>query len=232
MISNASTNFSVSALNLLINNRFQRRFNLFAAWEFCWKTRFEASRIVFWSLSYYKEIELTKKPFTGRALRSLPFQMQNTIGFRSSRVGFKVTQLMLILTFRFSSFLLRWLFSPTFFSFAGHLLALDYFGEKSLLKRCQDRRVRWKCRRVVEKDFHRNSRFNFICFWPFSPASLSASCSFWHDFENLFLQHKLDDKAVLDRQNWWRDQCYKGRGSAWAVTGGSGVDNNWYNHSY
>ena len=125
--------------------------------------------------------------------------MQNTIGFRSSRVGFKVTQLMLIFTFRFSSFLLRWLFSPTFFSFAGHLLALDHFGEKSLLKRCQDRRVRWKCRRVLEKDFHRNSRFNFICFWPFSPASLSASCSFWHDFEDLFLQHKLDDKVVLDR---------------------------------
>ena len=117
MISNAKTNFSVSALNLLINNRFQLRFNLFAPRKFRWKTRFEASRTVFWSLSYYKELELNKKPITGSALRSVPFQMQNTTGFRSSSMGFKVTQPMLIFTFRFSSFLLRWLFSPTPFFF-------------------------------------------------------------------------------------------------------------------
>ena len=47
------------------------------------KTRFEASRAVFWSLSRYKELKLTIKPFTGRSLRGLLIQMQN-ISLRSS----------------------------------------------------------------------------------------------------------------------------------------------------
>ena len=34
-------------------------------WEFCGKTRIEASRTVPWSLSGYKGIKLTTKPFTG-----------------------------------------------------------------------------------------------------------------------------------------------------------------------
>ena len=41
------------------------------------KTRFEASRVVFWSLSCYKELKLTTNPFTGRTLHGL-IQMQTT----------------------------------------------------------------------------------------------------------------------------------------------------------
>ena len=44
--------------------------------EICGKTRFEASRVVFWSLSCYKELRLTTNRFTGRTLHGL-IQMQN-----------------------------------------------------------------------------------------------------------------------------------------------------------
>ena len=69
-------------------------------WRFCRKTRFEASRVVFWSLSCYKELKLTRNRFTGRTLRGLLIQMQN-ISLRSSGMrvkqnlefwGLKVTQ--------------------------------------------------------------------------------------------------------------------------------------------
>ena len=43
----------------------------FAPGNFCRKTRFEASRAIFWSLSVYKELKLTTKPFTGRTLRGV-----------------------------------------------------------------------------------------------------------------------------------------------------------------
>ena len=47
--------------------------------RFCQKTRFEASRVVFWSLSCSKELN----PFTGCTLHGLLIQMQN-ISLRSS----------------------------------------------------------------------------------------------------------------------------------------------------
>ena len=61
---------------------------------------FEASQVVFWSLSCYKELKLTTNQFTGCTLHGLLIQMQN-ISFRSSGVhrkqnfeilGLKVTQ--------------------------------------------------------------------------------------------------------------------------------------------
>ena len=58
-------------------------FNPFAPGDFARKTRFEASRVVFWSLSCYKELKLTTNRFTGRTLRGLLIQMQN-ISLRSS----------------------------------------------------------------------------------------------------------------------------------------------------
>ena len=45
--------------------------------EICRKTRFEASRVVLWSLSCYKELRLTTNRFTGRRLHGLLIQMQN-----------------------------------------------------------------------------------------------------------------------------------------------------------
>ena len=34
-------------------------------------------------------------------------------------------------------------------------------------------------------------------FWPFSPVSLTESCSFWYGLKDLFTLHKLADKVVL-----------------------------------
>ena len=60
------------------------------------KTRFEASRVVFWSLSCYKELKLTTNRFTGRTLHGLLIQMHNislrSLGMRRKFLGLKVTQ--------------------------------------------------------------------------------------------------------------------------------------------
>lgn len=47
-------------------------------WEVCRKTCFAAGRAVFWSLSGYQELKLTKQPFSGCSIRDLPLQMYNT----------------------------------------------------------------------------------------------------------------------------------------------------------
>ena len=82
------------------------------------KTRFEASKEVFGSLSCYKELKLTTKLFAGRTLCGLLIQMQN-ISLRSSGMhrkqnfefwGLKVTQQSWLLLF--ASYLL-----PSFFAF-------------------------------------------------------------------------------------------------------------------
>ena len=82
------------------------------SWRFCQKKRFEASWVVFWSLSCYKELKLTTNPFTGHTLRGLLIQMQN-ISLRSSGMrrkqnfdivfGFKSDTAALTFTFRFLS---------------------------------------------------------------------------------------------------------------------------------
>jgi len=90
--------------------------NPFAPGDFAEKTCFEASRVVFWSLSCYKELKLTTNRFTGRTLRGLLIQMQN-ISLRSSGKrrkqnfeGLKVTQQSWLLLFAFSP--------PLFFRFS------------------------------------------------------------------------------------------------------------------
>ena len=108
-------------------------------WRFCWKMHFEASRVVCWSLSCYKELKLTTNPFTGRTLHSLLIQMQN-ISFRSSSVhrkqnfnivfGFKSDTAVLTFTFRFLSSPLFSLFLPHFF-FSGWAFCRLRFGGKS-----------------------------------------------------------------------------------------------------
>ena len=93
------------------------KLNPFAPGDF-FKTRFEASRVVFWSLSCYKELKLTTNRFTGRTLHGLLIQMQN-ISLRSSGMrrkqnfdsfGLKVTQQSRLLLFAFSP--------PLFFRFS------------------------------------------------------------------------------------------------------------------
>ena len=72
-----------------------RPLNPFAPGDFA-----EKRRVVFWSLSCYKELKLTTNRFTGRTLGGLLIQMQN-ISLRSSGMrrkqnfdilGLKVTQ--------------------------------------------------------------------------------------------------------------------------------------------
>ena len=97
--------------------------------------RFEASRVVFWSLSCYKELKLTTNQFTGRALRGLLIQMQN-MSLRSSGrkqnyeivFGFKSDTAVLTFTFRFLSSPLFSRFLPHFFSLAGHLVGFVSVG--------------------------------------------------------------------------------------------------------
>ena len=106
-------------------------------WRFCRKTCFEVGRVVFWSLSCYKELKLTTKPFAGRTLCGLLIQVQN-ISLQSSGVhrkqnfeivfGFKSDTAVLTFTFCFLCSLLApsfLLFMPHFvFSFVGHLVGL------------------------------------------------------------------------------------------------------------
>ena len=48
------------------------------------KMRFEDIWVVFWSLPYYKELKLTRKPFQGHTLHGLLIQMQINISLGSS----------------------------------------------------------------------------------------------------------------------------------------------------
>ena len=94
------------------------------SWRFCRKMRFEASQVVFWSLSCYKELKLTTNRFTGGTLRGLVIQVQN-ISLRSSGMyskenfeivlGFKSDTAVLTFAFHFLSSLLFSLFLPHIF---------------------------------------------------------------------------------------------------------------------
>ena len=177
------------------------------SWRFCRKTRFEASQVVFWSLSCYKELKLTTNLFTGCTLHGLLIQMQN-ISLRSSRMlrkqnfdlGVKSDTAVLTFTFHFLSFPLFSLFLPLFFSLAGHLVGFISAG-RVLRKAFRilglgERKGRW----TMEQDFHGDLQVNLTWFFlPFSPVSLTELCSFWYGLKDLFTLHKLADKVVLDR---------------------------------
>ena len=91
------------------------RLNPFAPGDFCQKMCFEASRVVFWSLSCYKELKLTTNRFAGRTLGGLLIQMQN-ISLRSS--GMRRKQ-----NFSFSP-------PPLFFRFSCWAFSMLHFGRK------------------------------------------------------------------------------------------------------
>ena len=113
--------------------------NPFTPGDFAEKTRFEASRVVFWSLLCHKELKLTTNLFTGHTLHGLLIHMQN-IRLQSSGMcrkqnfgivfGFKSDTVVLNFTFCFLSSPLFLLFLPHFFSIAGHLVGF-YFDGKS-----------------------------------------------------------------------------------------------------
>ena len=71
-----------------------------------------------------------------------------------------------------------------------------FFGKAFRIVGLDERegRLRW----VVKKDFHGNFWVNVTWFLPFSPVSLTESCSFWYGLKDLFTPHKLADKVVWD----------------------------------
>ena len=98
--------------------------NPFAPGDFAEKKCFEASRVVSWSLSCYKELKLTTNRFTGCTLQGLLIQMQNislrSLGMRRKQnfeivFRFKSDTAVLTFTFRFLSSPLFSLFLPHFF---------------------------------------------------------------------------------------------------------------------
>ena len=132
---------------------------------------FEASRVVFWSLSCYKELKLTTNPFTGCVLHGLLIQMQN-ISLRSSGMrrkqnfeivfGFKSDTAVLTFTFPFLSSPLFSLFLLIFFSLAGHLVGFILMG------RVFRKAYRW----AMEQDFHGDLQVNLAWFFAFFSSVL------------------------------------------------------------
>ena len=143
------------------------------SWRFCRKTRFEASQVVFWSLSCYKELKLTTNLFTGCTLHGLLIQMQN-ISLHSSRMlrkqnfdlGVKSDTAVLTFTFHFLSFPLFSLFLPLFFSLAGHLVGFISAG-RVLRKAFRilglgERKGRWQWNKIF-MEIYRSILHGFFC---------------------------------------------------------------------
>ena len=153
--------------------------------EILLKTRFEARWAVFWSLSCYKELKLSTKPFTGRKLRGPLIQMQNA---RCAETRISIW----LIDFYFSLFLTH------FFSFAEDLvrfiLVRKVFGNALRILGLEERKGRW----VMEQDFTEIFRSMLHGFSPFSPLSLTKSCLFWYGLKDLFTLHKLADNVSLD----------------------------------
>ena len=94
------------------NWHFSKGVNPFAPGDFAEKS---VLKLVEWSLSCYKELQLTTNRFTDRALRGLLFQIQNiSLGSTGMRRKQSDTAV-LTFTFRFLPSLLFSLFLPHFF---------------------------------------------------------------------------------------------------------------------
>ena len=143
--------------------------------------RFEASQVVFWLLSCYKELKLTTNPFTGRTLHGLLIQMQN-ISLRSLGMhrkqnfdivfGFKSDTAVLTFTFPFLSSPLFSLFLLIFFSLAGHLVGFILMGrvfrKAFRILGLGERKGRW----TMEQDFHGDFQVNLTWLLAFFPGVL------------------------------------------------------------
>ena len=159
--------------------------------------RFEASRVVFWSLSCYKELKLTTNQFTGRTLRGLLIQMQN-MSLRSSGrkqnyeivFGFKSDTAVLTFTFCFLSSPLFLLFLPHFFSLAGHLVGFvlvgRVFGKAFRILGLGERKGRWQWNKIF-MEILRSISHGFLLL---SLVSLTELCSFWYSLKDPFTLHK------------------------------------------
>ena len=131
---------------------------------------FEASRVVFWSLSCYKELKPTKKSVY-RWYTSWPSDPHAKYQFAKFRhaqkakfrdLGFKSDTAVLTFTFRFLSSLLFSLFLPHFFfscwAFSRLHLVGKVFRKAFRILGLDERKSGW----VVEQDFHRTFQVNVI----------------------------------------------------------------------
>ena len=129
--------------------------------------RFEASRVVFWSVSCYKELKLTTNRFAGRTLHGLLIQMQN-ISLRSSGIRRKQN---FEIVFGFKSDTASPLFSlflPHFFSLAGHLVGFILVGivfrKAFRILGLGERKGRWAMEQDFREDFQVNVTWFFASF--------------------------------------------------------------------
>ena len=145
-------------------------------WKICGKTRFEAIRVVFWSLLCYKDLKLTTKLFTGRTLHGLLIQMAKLFACKvqactgSKMFGFKKWHSSLDFYFLLSLLPTFFTFLTSFcFSFAGDLVGFILVG-KVFAKPCRIfNRIRGKERLVGS-----GKRFS----WKFSGQCFMVFCLF------------------------------------------------------
>ena len=150
-------------------------------------------KTAFWSLSYYyKELNLTTKPFTVRTLHGLLIQMQN-IRLRCS--GMRRKQ-----NFEIFTFLLLFCFSFLIFFLLLGIQQASFWWEKFLgkLLGSQDQ-MKGKVGGQWNKSFMEIFRSMLHVFLPFSLVSLTKLCSFWYGLKDLLNLQQLADKVVLDR---------------------------------
>ena len=118
-------------------------------------------------------------------------------------------------------------FLALFFFFCWEFSRLHFgrkvFGKVFRILGLDKKKGRW----VVEQDYQGNFGGNFT--WLFVWIE---SYSFWYGLKGLFTLHKLADKVVLDRWNWWYHKQWKRCGSAWAVQRQMGwvTDQNFFIH--
>ena len=167
--------------------------------EFCQKTCFEASWVVFWSLFGHKKLSLTKKLFWNCIFRVHFVIVWNgckiwSLGMRRIKQLFKVWSLKETQhAWLFFSLSLR---LPSSFTFLTLLciFIMGVFGSMS------------------------------IAFLPFSLGLLDWRVLILVWFERFLHPAQLDDKVVFGHRNWWHHKHEMGHGSAWVIWSVSGAN--------
>ena len=121
------------------------------------------SRVVFSSLSSYKELKPNTELFAG-----CTFAAKFGLAQRPKFFGFKSDTAVLTFSFRFLSSPLLLLFLPYFFFLAGHLVGFilvgKVFGKTFRILGIDQKKGRW----LVKQDFYGNFRVNLNVTWFFA----------------------------------------------------------------
>ena len=152
--------------------------------------RFEASWVVFWSLSCYQELKLTTNRFTGCTLCGLLIQMQN-ISLQS--LGMHRKQ-----NFTFSPPLLFCFSCLIFFSLVGHLVGFILVGrvfrKAFRILGLGERKGRW----AMEQNFHGDFQVNVTWFF----ASFSGVLD-WIVLILVWFERSLQSAQVSEQSCPW-----------------------------